>query len=318
MSSSNVTSSSSIQTELHTINSFLSILTKWILPITSFVGVISNILNIYVFTRTTLRKNPCCMYFLSSSVAALIYTIINTPFRTLQAYNIDPTVAISEICKIKYFFTYAWRALTIWFLVLPCCDRFLHSSSNANVRGWSSYKVAFRAIPLTFVFVHLAYLHVPFFYEILLPRRTCAVGNNVYGIFLGIWHLITYGTGPPLLMLAFSLLTIRHIRKRRVKPTTNQASQANQSSRNDRNLLRMVFIQCLVVGSTTTAYAIMQLYTTLTVNQSKTSLQLARDGLFGALVGVISATGHNATFFVFTLTSKMFREQLFSQCRRRN
>jgi hypothetical protein len=75
----------------------------------------------------------------------------------------------------------------------------------------------------------------------------------------------------------------------------------------------MVLVQCLIVGSTTTAYAAGQWYSTLTSNQVKDSLQLAKDNLLSNLVGAISTMGHSTTFFVFTLTSQMFRQQLTCQ-----
>jgi hypothetical protein len=79
----------------------------------------------------------------------------------------------------------------------------------------------------------------------------------------------------------------------------------------------MVLIQCLIVGSTTTAYSITQWYTTLTSNQVKNSLQLTIENLFTNLVGIISATAVAATFFIFTLASRMFRQQLLCQRRQR-
>ena len=73
----------------------------------------------------------------------------------------------------------------------------------------------------------------------------------------------------------------------------------------------MALAQCLIVGLTTTAYAADQLYTTLTANQVKSSLQLAKDNLLANLVGSISGLGNSTTFLVFTITSKLFRQQLF-------
>jgi hypothetical protein len=75
----------------------------------------------------------------------------------------------------------------------------------------------------------------------------------------------------------------------------------------------MVLVQCLVVGFTTTIYAVVQWYITLTANQVKSNLQLARENLVTHLVGSNSAIGHSTTFLVFTLTSKLFRQQLFDR-----
>lgn len=204
-------------------------------------------------------------------------------------------------------------------IVEPNCSRmnvfrFLHSSSNANVRKWSSSKVALRAILLTFLSVHLTYSHVAVFYEILQSRRTCSIENNIYSIFLGIWHLISYGTGAPLLMLTLSLLTIRRVHRRPIVPKALATNRLNHHSSKDRSLLRMVLVQCLVIGFTTSVYAAGQWYTTLTASQVKSNVQLARDNLLSNFVGSLSLFGHSTTFFVFTLTSQLFRRQLI--CRR--
>lgn len=72
----------------------------------------------------------------------------------------------------------------------------------------------------------------------------------------------------------------------------------------------MVFVQYLFVGITTTSYAATHSYNTSTANLYKDHLQLAIDFLFTIIFGSISAIGHSTTFFVFTLTSKMFRKHL--------
>jgi hypothetical protein len=110
MSLLNTTISSNIQNEINSISSFIISLAHWFYPIILLFGIICNLLNIYVFTRPTLKQNPCCMYFLSSSISALIYTIVTIPLRTLQmGYNIDPTAYIPVVCKLKFFFAYTWR-----------------------------------------------------------------------------------------------------------------------------------------------------------------------------------------------------------------
>jgi hypothetical protein len=110
MSSSNVTILGNVQNDIDTINWIIIIISRWGSPSIFLFGLISNTLNIYVFTRLSLRRNPCSMYFLSSSITALAYTLINLPLRTLQyGYKIDPTSYLLSFCKIKYFFTYTWR-----------------------------------------------------------------------------------------------------------------------------------------------------------------------------------------------------------------
>jgi hypothetical protein len=72
-------------------------------------------------------------------------------------------------------------------------------------------------------------------------------------------------------------------------------------------------VQCLFVGLMTSAYSSYQLYTSSTEHQVKDRLQLTKDAFFTLIFGTISAIGHTATFFVFTITSRMFRQQVSCQ-----
>ncbi|UJR34487.1 hypothetical protein I4U23_021895 [Adineta vaga] len=310
---SNTNHSDVIQAEIQRINEIMVFLARWLFPVITFFALINNTLNIYVFTRPCLRRHPCCMYFLSSSTAALVFTLINFPLRTLQyGYNIDPTSSSISICKMKFYFTYTMRAIISWYLVLACVDRFLHSSSISKIRRLSSFRMASRAIPIIFFLVSIGYSHVLIFYKIN-SNQSCTSNSVLYGKLLGIWHLVFYGLGPPLLMLHFSILTIRHVRNRHKIPAITTANQIKISNR-DNHLLRMALVQCLFVGLTTLIYAGFQLYSSLSINQRKDRLQMKKDSLFTLIFGTTSAIGHTATFFVFTLTSKMFRKQISCLC----
>lgn len=118
-------------------------------------------------------------------------------------------------------------------------------------------------------------------------------------------------------MFLFSLLTIRHIKQRRiVVPTSAPLDQdrRNSTATKDKNLLRMALVQCLSIGLTTSLFSITQLYISLTTNQVKDNFQLAKENLILVLGRLISTIGHTATFYLYTITSKMFRQHLF--CRR--
>jgi hypothetical protein len=66
-------------------------------------GTIGNILNIIVFTRPSLRTNPCSLYFISGSIANFLslYVGLITPF--LGIYNLDPTQKSNSLCKIRFY-----------------------------------------------------------------------------------------------------------------------------------------------------------------------------------------------------------------------
>ncbi len=106
MSSSNV----SVSSEANTLNRIATEITIWGLIICFIFGGFGFLSNIYVFTRPSLRANPCSMYFLSSSIAGLIFLIVSVPFRVLQfGFNIDPTYYLLGFCKTEYYITYPAR-----------------------------------------------------------------------------------------------------------------------------------------------------------------------------------------------------------------
>lgn len=141
----------------------------------------------------------------------------------------------------------------------------------------------------------------------------CAGQPGVYRLFLGAWHIIAYGSGPPLFMFLFSFLTIRRIRNRRIViANTIHAHQDRRNINNvkDRNLLRMALVQCICIGFTTSCFSFCQLYISITTYQVKDSFQIAKENLIQVLGGVISTIGHSSTFYLYTITSQMFRQHL--------
>lgn len=155
-----------------------------------------------------------------------------------------------------------------------------------------------------------AYIHMPLNYTISSERRSCTLGSSDYQRFFSMWNLVFWSWVPSLCMLIFGLLTIRHVHqsKLRVIPQTN--SQRNQK-KVDRQLIHMLIIQAFVFGSTTTCFSIINLYNSITSNlMVKNDLQKARDTYLEFLASWLSITGPCISFYLFTLSSKLFRGEL--------
>jgi len=107
------------------------------------LGTVGHSLSIYVFTRPTLRLNPCVRYFLASTINGFFVTYVNVPMRLIQnAYNYDMFAVSSASCKILTFvlfwaryltcfekdkfnllFFNSLRAQSYWLIVLASVDR---------------------------------------------------------------------------------------------------------------------------------------------------------------------------------------------------
>ncbi|UJR34827.1 hypothetical protein I4U23_027608 [Adineta vaga] len=132
------------------------------------LGTIGHLLSIYIFTRRSIRMNPCARYFLASTLCGWFVVCFGIPFRFLQlVYDINPSGYSEPVCKIFNFLFFTSRALTSWIIVLACADRlvsqnielesnrlwFVSSSTSAKMRAWSSIRVTYYAISVTTVIV---------------------------------------------------------------------------------------------------------------------------------------------------------------------
>ncbi|CAF1065007.1 unnamed protein product [Adineta steineri] len=288
-------------------------------------GIIGHSLNIYVFTRPTLRSSPCARYFLAAAITSILFIMTNYVFRLLQmiypAYN--PYGYSTASCKILTFICISARACPSWFITLASIDRFLCSSPSATVRGWSNLRVASRTIPLVIVIVALFYLYVPIQYENIQTITKCPPSQSTFPLFNGIWNLLIFSLGPSIVMLLFGLLTIRHVQRlgKRIVPQniqvqnqTNSTSLPQEQLRHqkatDRQLLQMMLVQCIYFSLLATPISATYIYTALTINVVPDPLQLAKLSLLTNVTGLLSGTSACTSFYVFTLSSRLFRREL--------
>ena len=117
-------------------------LDRYVLPIILVVGNMTNLANIYLFSRRNLRQNPCSWYFISLSVAHLCMLDILGLSRILMGWmNYDYATNNSVYCKIRsYLFTVS-MVLSRQFICLISIDRWLVTSPNAWLRNQSSLRV---------------------------------------------------------------------------------------------------------------------------------------------------------------------------------
>ena len=180
--------------------------------------------------------------------------------------------------------------------------RFLCSSTSARLRAWSRVSLIWRAIPLTSLFVLLAYYHVPTYHAINVPQRLCFPIPGVYQTFFGIWNLIVFSVGPPGLMLLFGFLTVRHIRQsvRRIVAentphTSTQVESQQRRKKADRQLIQMMLVQCVLFTRIASPTLLQYIYTSVRST---------------IIAGFVSLTVPCTSSYLFTVSSKLFRHEL--------
>ncbi|CAF1133505.1 unnamed protein product [Adineta steineri] len=281
------------------------------------LGAIGLVFNILVFTRPSLHREPCSVYFFWSSCFNLVIVYGILPLRILgNGFNIDFSNRNVVLCKIEYFVNYAGRSVSIWLIVLACVDRFCHSSTNAIIRRMSSLKTARWAAGVVSLIIMLSYSHMPVYYLLTYTLNqfgsivsTCNAQIGTYRTFLGFWYMALYSLCPCFLMSLFGSLTLRNIRRhRQIVPTV--AGRNQLARRTDNQLLRMLIAQVTVIIVATLPNSIYQLYIAFTSNVLKDTLRVAQDNLAGRTVGPIMNFAHTSSFYLYTLTGTIFRKEL--------
>ncbi|CAF0898313.1 unnamed protein product [Adineta steineri] len=281
------------------------------------LGAIGLVFNILVFTRPSLHREPCSVYFFWSSCFNLIIVYGILPLRILgNGFNIDFSNRYIVLCKIEYFVNYGGRSVSIWLIVLACVDRFCHSSANAIIRRMSSLKTARLAAGVVSIIIMILYSHMPVYYVLTYTLNqfgnvvsTCNGQIGTYRTFLGFWYMALYSLCPCFLMFLFGFLTLRNIRRHRlIVPTAAGRNQV--ARRTDNQLLRMLIAQVTVIIVATLPNSIYQLYIAFTSNVPKNTLRVAQENLAGRTVGPLINFAHTSSFYLYTLTGTIFRNEL--------
>ncbi|CAF4135098.1 unnamed protein product [Adineta steineri] len=308
MSSNNA----SIADEINNLNLSMQLLYQITSIIFIVIGAVGHTLSIYVFTRPEFLPNPCARYFLASAISGsiVVYTIV--PIRMLQfGYNINLLIYSTSVCQVLSYFLVCARLLPSWFIALASIDRFLASSPSTNLRAWSNIHIATRVILITVLFICLINIHYPLNQTIvLLPKISCTFSSGTYQAFFSLWNLTIWSWIPTILMLISGLLTIRHIHQSKKRITPQNNSQQNQKKL-DRHLIRMLIIQCFIFGFTTTVCSVIQLYVSITNSLIvKSDLTKAKEQYAMNAANLIAIAGPCTSFYLFTLSSQLFRRQL--------
>ena len=72
----------------------------------------------------------------------------------------------------------------------------------------------------------------------------------------------------------------------------------------------MMFVQCIYFSLMATPVSVYWIYSSLRINIVPDALQLAKDTLFGYSTGILSVTRTSTSFYLFTLSSQLFRREL--------
>ncbi|CAF1152433.1 unnamed protein product [Rotaria sordida] len=249
-------------------------------PILMFIGTVSCIINLIVFTQKILRKNPCSIYFIAYNVANFIYIYSSLLALTLSVgYSIDASVYNLIICRLRLYTVTLFNILSPFYIILASIDRILITSSNALTRQRSTRRLAYLCIIIGTLFWALFHIHALIASSItqLAPNTfLCYFQPGVHLIFVSYYALIKETSSLSLMIICglWSIKNIRSMGRVRMivntsvsKTTTGGSIQSNSSK--DQQLMFMLLMDIIIYASFSFVFVIYLMYQQTTQNYIK-------------------------------------------------
>ena len=280
-------------------------------------GTFGNVMNILIFSRRSLRSNPCSLYFLASSINNLFFLYVATLTRMLSSgWNIDPSNSNLILCRSRIFLVYTSLCLIQWFVVLASIDRYFSSCHTTHQRRWSSLTIARKSISLTIVLVSFAHFHTFVWWKIdrIGSKTYCNIFQYNYEIAFQMFFLIFTCILPAMAMAIFGILTIINVKKlhHRVAPNPCNATRIDfRSKSKDRQLSLMLLIQIFVTLLCTMPFSVGNI-TSMVFNYliELDEYGTAINTFYSDVGRIVNYFNPIVGFYIYTLSSRTFRLEI--------
>lgn len=289
-------------------------MTEYIMTIFLGVGLLGNLLNMYMFLRKDFSKNSCCLYLAAASMMNLLTLIWGIGPTIYNLYQTDPSTYSYLFCKLRLYTIHTPLMIGRSLIVCACIDRYLLCSQSAALRSFCEPKMAQRIIIGNILIWPVITIHIPILQ--VFSNYRCFMSSS-YVIIYGFYSTMAAGLLPPLLMTVFSILTIRHRHQLRSRVTT-----LTMHSRRNNTLIVMLSTQVIVYVTTTSLYPATTLYRALTNDYQKSLERLQIENFISFIGGSFLIYLNPASpFYVYLVASKQFRKDFqmilihfFRQC----
>jgi hypothetical protein len=210
-------------------------------------------------------------------------------------------------CKFRIFLTWTLPCISTSYLVLAAFDRCLSTSENTRFRSFSNVRVARRITLIPIIVYSLTTCH-QFIYFDLRPK--CVAEPGVYSIFISVYSIVWTSLIPQSLLLIFGLITYKNIRSSRKRFTR---LNEQQRSRIEIQLVKMTFVQVISSSILLNIRTIYFSYNVLSADILKSEKQISIESLLLQISSFIFYINFCISFYLNTLTSKLFRQVLIKR-----
>ncbi len=292
-------------------------------------GNLSCILNIIVFTRKTLSKNPCSTYFIAANIFNFLYinsTLLATIFEV--GFNISVTTKYIVPCRLTYYTALFSNVLGSYCLILASIDRSLITSQNVSTRQRSTLRFSYLCViggTIFWMLFHSPALIFMTITQIAANISICSYHVGFYLTFIGYYSTIKESSSI-ILLLIFGLWTVKNMqRSRRVLlPHVSLQSGITRQSvphiikPKDRQLVAMILIDIISYTIFCSTAAMFYTQQQITQYQNKSMEQIEIETFIQRLTVIWIHIPYGTTCYTNLLVSKTYRnaiKKLFSRNR---
>ena len=280
------------------------------------MGTTSFLFNILLFTRPRIwRQSPCIPYLLAATIANIpgIYsTILN---RALAGFQLTPADNSRFLCKFNAYVSNTSYALSTWFMVACCWDRYLSSSSGATTRCLSNVRTT-RKVMCVITFVTLT-VYIGKFYCYETGLTLISSCSNKDSLCNTVDVCITFSIqliAPLVLLVYFGVGTFFNVRRFSRRQHTNSNTVVPRIPRRvitakDRSVLRVVLLQVSILAICLSPLIIFRIYQLVPLPFVKSSMRLSVESFLFSMLLLLSNLDKVFSFYIHTLASSHFRKE---------
>jgi len=277
------------------------------------LGIIGNILNIYVFSiwsRFKQSRNQINnightsnspLYLLTSSCANLIVIIYPLLTRIIYdgyKYRIGQNT-IFILCKFRYYVLYTFDLISLTCICMATLDRYLISSRNVRLRRLSTTRKRTKQILLIIIFLFgLHNIPIAIYFEVSNLGQCDIFTSSYYYYYLYVLQLSLHGIIPICFLSIFGTLTYKQLR-----------IIGRQSSMNmDKKSSRMILLMSVTIVLSSIPYCIEQLYYAIASDDSNEISSIVF--LCHVIASILFYTNPVCSFYVYYISTPNFRRQV--------
>lgn len=282
-------------------------------------GLISVILNMYVFSHSSLRSNPCCLFLLALNIVDFLHIHNSLLVRIAQhGFHWDPIVLFPFACRIRYYIGYVLITLYMIFIILASCERY-GSTCNRHSH-WRSYSNARTVRYIIFICTFICCLVCSFSFSCyeVNDDSLCAIRKGVCTMSTMVYTFIVIGLVPPSFTAVFAWLTCRHLRNlhRRSQAAPVSYKTYLRIKQANEQFTSMLLMQIAAMLASGTPYALLMIYQLSTLRTIKTSLWIAWEHLIGHCIHLLTYITYVSSAYIYLAVSPMYRECLVSTAKK--